>query len=168
MKKPIYLALILLFWSACSKSESENQVNSNASANKLSFKMDGKLIECNKQIFCSAIQNNAIIQGKFNTNDDVGLSFILEGDNKPKFDKSGNLLGSLYLTINGTSYKYFEYWKTTEKCSATVTNVTNATGGGGIPVKLLTGTFEGVVKDDAGKKIVITEGKFTGTSVTGL
>jgi hypothetical protein len=188
MKKILIISFSIFLFS-CKKEEKLNtQINATESktvaesitnttgANKLSFKVDGKLIECNKQVFCMATpghgpkgsnpDDNAQVQGYFGSNN-IGIGFIIDNNNNPKLDNDGSLIGNMMLSIDGKSYQYIPYISENEYVKITITNAEKTIGGGGIPVKLLSGNFEAKLKDNKGNQITITDGQFSATSVTG-
>ena len=177
MKKIVLIIILVSSILSCKKEEKSNtELSTNDTSksteiaenvilnNKLSFKMDGKLVECNKQIFCMSTPSSAIVQGEFGNKNRMDIGFILEKNDQPKMDK-GNVIGSIQLTIDGKFYRFFEYWDESGKGIVTITRIVKGVGGGGIPVKYLTGTFEGILKDDKGNQIAITDGQFSSTGL---
>jgi hypothetical protein len=176
MKKIILIMLVTSILS-CKKNEKANTeildnqasnttklLENSISNNKLSFKMDGKKVECDKQIFCMSTPSSAVVQGEFGTKNRMDIGFILDKNDQPQMDK-GNVIGSIQLTIDGKFYRYFEYWDESEKGAINISKIVKGVGGGGIQVKYLSGTFEGILKDDKGNKITITDGQFSSTGL---
>ncbi len=165
----LYLTVLIVLLSCNNnKIEDKNTVQpvtpglkNHSSSGSLSFKMDGELFTADNdrvKAWTTSQTPVAMLMARNATGLSVSMQiYNIDGEGNYKLD--GDNKGSVNFTVNGRTY----WTRSVTGDNFLDVNVTNTkTQSTAI---LLSGTFEGVLEDNTGKKVTITEGKFTTASL---